>query len=160
MTVTVTCLVAIKRNDKLEPYLVRPAQIGGLLLAVCSCLNIYFFYFTENEWWLVWGVIFVACPCHKGGQKLFTTERAPGRLAPVINMAIDEAKFDGATGNMGKSMISWSRFRAIKEKLHHAFHDGTTVDTDPWHPISELVNDYNRNRKQWIVASSTLVFDE
>ena len=102
----------------------------------------------------------MACPCHKGGQKLFTTERAPGRLAPVINMAIDEAKFDGATGNMGKSMISWSRFRAIKEKLHHAFHDGTTVDTDPWHQISELVNDYNRNRKQWIVASSTLVFDE
>ena len=115
---------------------------------------------SEREWWIIWGVIFVACPCHKGGNKLFETEQPPGTAAPVIDMSIDKAKFDEVNGATGKKIISWNRFKTIKEEfLWKAFDNGTN-DQDPWHLISGLVDDFNANRKKWIIPEMSRVLDE
>lgn len=123
-----------------------------------ACLTLLILCNTEQEWWTIWGIIFVACPCHKGGQKLFQSEQQPGRLAPVIDMSVDKARFDEATGIIGKKKISWNRFKTIKEYLWAAFDNGD--DEDPWHPIAGLVDDFNANRKKWIVAELERVLDE
>jgi Transposase IS4 len=125
-----------------------------------SRASIFVHHDIENEWWVIWGIIFVACPCHKGGSKLFQTEQPKGTAAPVIDMSIDKNRFEEATGAAGKKVISWSRFKTIKETfLHLAFDNGTNGD-DPWHPISGLVDDFNDNRKRWIVPAMERVLDE
>ena len=102
----------------------------------------------------------MACPCHKGGSKLFESEQPPRTAAPVIDMSIDKKKFDEVKGVAGKRIISWNRFKTIKEEyLWTAFDKGTNSE-DPWHLISGLVDDFNANRKKWIVAETSRVLDE
>ena len=91
---------------------------------------------------------------------MFETEQPPGTAAPVIDMSIDKAKFDEVNGATGKKIISWNRFKTIKEEfLWKAFDNGTN-DEDPWHLISGLVDDFNANRKKWIIPEMSRVLDE
>jgi hypothetical protein len=57
-------------------------------------------------------------------------------------------------------MISWHRFKTIKERIHHAFADPESADKDPWWPISNLVDDYNANREKWVVGAFKVILDE
>ena len=114
--------------------------------------------FQEQEWWYFWGVIFAACPCGKGGGRLFESEKAPRRFAPVVDLSIDKSKFDERTGQQGKKLLSFDRFTKIKERIRFAFYHEDAAD--PWHPIKGLVADYNDNRKKLVACSIVLVLDE
>jgi hypothetical protein len=102
---------------------------------------------SENEWWIVWGIIFAACPCHKGGNKLF--EKATvRRLAPSVNFGKD-----------GIDVISWHRFKTIKELLCFAFYDHTCPE-DPYHPVKLLLDGFNDNRREKVATAIKIVLDE
>jgi hypothetical protein len=102
---------------------------------------------SEQGWWTVWGVIISACPSHKGGQKLFEKPTERG-LSPTINL-----------GKGGTDIISWHRFKSIKEKIHYAFFD-KDYHNDPWHPIKLLIDGFNENRMHTIAAAIKIVLDE
>jgi hypothetical protein len=102
---------------------------------------------SENEWWILWGIIFAACPCHKGGNKLF--EKATVRqLIPSVNFGKD-----------GMNIMSWHRFKSIKEKISFAFYDYTCPD-DPYHPVKLLVDGFNDNRREKLATGIKIVLDE
>lgn len=115
---------------------------------------------SEHDWWVVWGVIFVTCPCKKGGAKLFKSKRKPGQLAPTTDMSIDKTKFDETTGKNGKRVMSWHQFKQMKGQLCHSFEDTSSAKTDPWWPISKLVDNFNANWQKWIVSVLAMAFDE
>ena len=95
---------------------------------------------SENEWWIVWGIIFAACPCHKGGNKLFEKANVR-RLTPSVNFGKD-----------GMNSISWHRFKTIKELIHFSFYDHTCPD-DPYHPVKLLVDGFNENRREKLATA-------
>ena len=102
---------------------------------------------SENEWWIIWGVIFAACPCHKGGIKLF--EKATvRRLTTSVNFGKD-----------GINVISWHRFRTIKELIPFAFYDHT-CPTDPYFPVKLLIDGFNDNRQEKLATAVKIVLDE
>jgi hypothetical protein len=102
---------------------------------------------SENEWWIVWGIIFAACPCHKGGNKLFEKANVR-RLTPSVNFGKD-----------GMNSISWHRFKTIKELIHFSFYDHTCPD-DPYHPVKLLVDGFNENRREKLATAIKIVLDE
>jgi hypothetical protein len=103
---------------------------------------------SENEWWIVWGIIFAACPCHKGGNKLFKKATVQ-RLAPSVNF-----------GKHGMDVIiSWHRFKTIKELLSFAFYDHTCPE-DPYYPVKLLVDGFNDNRREKLATAVKIVLDE
>jgi hypothetical protein len=102
---------------------------------------------SENEWWIVWGIIFSACPTHKAGKKLF--EKATVRqIVPSVNFGKD-----------GLNVISHHRFQSIKEKIHLAFYDRSVPD-DPYHPVRALLDGFNDNRRRTVATSIKQILDE
>lgn len=98
---------------------------------------------SENEWWIVWGITFAACPCKNGGSRLFEAKQKPGMLSPTVDLSVDKSKFDESTGKLGKKVISWNRFKQTKESLHRAFEDHGAAESDDWFPMSKLIADFN-----------------
>ncbi|KAL3913371.1 MAG: hypothetical protein SGARI_000690, partial [Bacillariaceae sp.] len=93
-----------------------------------------------------------------GGKKLFQSSKEPRRFAPVVDLSIDKEKYDERTGKAGKKIMSWDRFKKLRERMYLAFYDDDAAD--PWHPIKALVVEYNDNRKKLVAASVILVLDE
>ncbi|GAX16789.1 hypothetical protein FisN_UnNu081 [Fistulifera solaris] len=102
---------------------------------------------TCKEWWVFWGIIFAACPCQKGGAKLFEQSDLDFMFS-TINF-----------GTEGLGFMSKSRFFTISANVCYAFYDNEQTD-DPWHPILGLLNGYNENRKRTVASSSKIVLDE
>lgn len=102
---------------------------------------------SEYEWWALWGIIFAACPVGKGGQFLFQNAKER-KIVQGVNFGKD-----------GLDVMSWTRFKQIKEQIHFAFYDYTCPD-DPYHPVRTLVDGYNDNRKQNVASSIKIVLDE
>lgn len=103
---------------------------------------------SEEEFWRFWGIIFAACPCGKGGKKLFGKESFPRHLLAAINFGRD-----------GLGILSWARFKQVYERIHFAFYDAGCPE-DPWHPIGLLLDGYNDNRREKLAASIKIVLDE
>lgn len=102
---------------------------------------------TCKEWWIFWGVIVSACPCQKGGAKLF--ERgAFDFIFTTVNFGID-----------GLNLMSHGRFKDIYANICYAFYDNLATN-DPWHPIKGLIDGYNKNRKRTVASGSKIVLDE
>ena len=97
---------------------------------------------SEREWWIFWGIVISGCPAGKGGQKLFEKPKER-RFTPAVNF-----------GTGGENIMSFYRFKSIKEKMHYSFYDKAASQTDPWHPILLLIDGFNENRKQTVAASS------
>jgi Transposase IS4 len=113
---------------------------------------------SEHEWWVAWGVIFAACPCHTGGIRLFKDDRRSRRVTERFSFLIDSKKFDGKGGF--KRHMSWDRFKKIKEWLHRAFHGDHADVNNPWYQLVELEKAYNENRKHTIANGTSVVLDE
>ena len=92
---------------------------------------------SKREWWITWGIILAACPLRKGGKKLFQSS-SRSKLVPSFNLG---------TIRSGKSIISWNRFKTIKELVHLAFYDLENQE-DPYYPVLALTNGFNENRKR------------
>ena len=102
---------------------------------------------TEHEWWVFWGIIIGACPCHKGGINLFEDAPAYRKFSPSINVS-----------KGGMDVISKTRFYEIKEVMHHAFEGNNP--SNPWNKIQPLIDGFNENRHQTVATSSTVTLDE
>lgn len=82
-------------------------------------------------------------------------------MAPNIDFSVDKTKFDQHTGKLGKKLISWHRFKSIKELLPFAFYDrAAEAKGDPWYPISGFVDQFNKTRKLLIASGSVVTLDE
>ena len=103
---------------------------------------------TEHEWWVFWGLIIGAAPCHKGGIRLFDDESVTHRqFSPKINAS-----------KGGLNVMSKTRFFDIKEVLPRAF-EGDNHGAK-WNQIMPLVDGFNKNRRRTVAASSTITLDE
>lgn len=56
--------------------------------------------------------------------------------------------------------MSHSRFKAIKVLIRFAFYDHNLAESDPYFPVSSLVDDFNDNRKKTVAASIDIIVDE
>ncbi|GAX26777.1 hypothetical protein FisN_9Lu068 [Fistulifera solaris] len=62
-------------------------------------------------------------------------------------------------GVNGLNLMSHSRFKMIYANISQAFYDDESTN-DPWHPITGLIDSFNRNRKKNIASGSKIVLDE
>jgi Transposase IS4 len=113
---------------------------------------------SKHEWWVAWGVIFAACPCHTGGIRLFKDNRRSRQVTELFSFHIDHKKFDGKGGF--KRHMSWDQFKKIKARLHWTFHSDYADVNDPWYQLVELEKAYNKNRMHTIANGTSVVLDE
>ena len=101
------------------------------------------------------GIIIVAAPAGQGGIKLFQTEESVCQsglysVLPFVNL---------------QKFMSYHRFNDIRSKFQFAFYDLAKNDPslpsfDPWHPVSKLIDNFNKNRFEKVAASRIKVLDE
>ena len=102
---------------------------------------------SEHEWWVFWGIIFAACPAGKGGQHLFRRSKIR-RIIKGVNF-----------GTGGEHKMAWTRFKDIKAQIPYSFYDLTCPD-DPYHPVKDLIDGFNDNRKRNIASGIVICLDE
>lgn len=108
---------------------------------------------SEYEWWAWWGIIFAACPAGKSGKFLFQNISKHGFKSLVLN------RVDFGHGPDGLNIMSWNRFKILREAMPFSFYDHSGKD-DPYHPIKLLIDGFNDNRKKNIASSIVIIIDE
>jgi hypothetical protein len=109
---------------------------------------------SDNEFFVFIGIMIAAAPAGKGGAALFECSRkrynsGVRKISAPINYS---------------SHMSQRRFEELRPIFHLAFtnlakSNKELASFDPYFPIIDLVDDFNKNRKTTIAASSVKVLD-
>jgi hypothetical protein len=112
---------------------------------------------SEQQWWVFIGILISAGPHGKGGKRLWEKQSQSNGffgMTHPINY-----------GPGGLNIMPYYRFNDIKACFPWAFQDRTKDDKDeesydPWHMVMLIVNEYNKNRHDWVASSVRKVLDE
>lgn len=99
---------------------------------------------SEDEWWTIWGIIIFAAKAGKGGIS-FVYNKTQKILDQLPNIDLSD-------------IMKQYRAQQLMKNIPFAFY-GEDV-TDPWNPVSALVNGFNNNRAQKVAASHIKIMDE
>ncbi len=99
---------------------------------------------SEHEWMTFWGLILAATNFVARGANLWATTKPDGSCSGIPEFF--------------REMMPLDRFQVIKKRCLYAF-AGEDED-DPWNPIRGLINDFNKNRLDSLLASCIVVLDE
>jgi len=105
---------------------------------------------SEHEWWKFIGILIGAASIGKGGSNLWQKpdRRSQRSFSDPINLGLD-----------GQNILSHDCFKSIRAVFPFAFYDHSNKN-DPWHPISGMVDAFNRNRHSLMASSAIIVSDE
>ena len=99
---------------------------------------------SEDEWWIIWGVIIFAAKAGKGGIS-FLYNKSQKILDQLPNIDLSD-------------IMKQYRAQQLIKNIPFAFY-GEDV-TDPWNPVIALVDGFNNNRAQKMAASHCKILDE
>jgi hypothetical protein len=109
---------------------------------------------SEHEFFKFIGILLAATRLGKGGKALWE------KKMPRERTCSDPIDF-GPVKTGGQGIFPEYRFHQIKHVFLHAFTDEEAKQRgDKWHPIGLLVDRFNLNCAQCVVASSLKVLDE